>query len=82
MVREYEVEKQDKDQTNEIEDSKRSLKIYEKAYACFRPECGESNAESAERHELIAATVIELTKQRKGEKKNFSTVPVPYHDLM
>ncbi len=31
MVKEYEGRKQDKDQTNEIEDSKRSLKIYEKA---------------------------------------------------
>ncbi len=70
MVREYEGRRQNKDQINEIEDSKKSLEIYEKAYACFRPECGESNAESAERHELIAAKVIELNRQRKGEKKN------------
>ncbi len=41
---------------------------YEKAYACYRPECGESNAESAERHELIAAKVTELTEQRKGKQ--------------
>jgi hypothetical protein len=58
MVREYEGRKQDKNQTNEDEDSKRSLQIYEKAYACYKPEFGESNAESAERHELIAAKVI------------------------
>ena len=46
MVREYEGRTQEEDQIGEIEDSKRSLKIYEKAYACYRPEFGESNAES------------------------------------
>jgi hypothetical protein len=67
MVRDYEGRKQE---INELEDSKKSLEIYEKAYACFRPECGESNAESAERHELIAAKIIELNRQRRGERKN------------
>ena len=70
MVREYEGRTQEEDQIKEIEDSKRSLKIYEKAYACYRPEFGESNAESAERNELIAAKVLELTAQRKGKQKN------------
>ena len=70
MVREYEGRTQEEDQIKEIEDSKRSPKIYEKAYACYRPEFGESNAESAERHELIAAKVLELTEQRKGKQKN------------
>jgi hypothetical protein len=70
MVREYEGRTQEEDQIKEIEDSKRSLKIYEKAYACYRPEFGESNAESAERNELIAAKVLELTAKRKGKQKN------------
>jgi hypothetical protein len=77
MVREYEGRKQN--QIDEIEESKRSLKIYERAYACYRPECGESNAESAERHELIAAKVLELTEQRQGKQQNQTRIQNHFH---
>ncbi len=75
-----------KNQIDEITESKRSLKIYEKAYACYRPEYGESNAESAERHELIAAKVLELKEQRKPPSFHNTyyytvespTIPLPF----
>ena len=43
MVREYEERKQEKNQIDEVEESKRSLEIYEKAYACYRPEYGDAS---------------------------------------
>jgi hypothetical protein len=73
MVREY---NQRKEQTSanqsddeNSDDSTSSLTIYERAYACFRPEPGESNAESAERHRLIEERVTELKQARRRKIK-------------
>jgi hypothetical protein len=83
MVREY---NQRKEQTSahqsddeNSDDSRNSLKIYEQAYACFRPEPGESNAESAERHRLIEQRVTELKQTRRRKIKN---PPSPKHQQL
>ncbi len=69
MVKEYERRKDEEAlNDNTSEDSTSSLKIYEKAYASYKPECGESNAESAERHRLIEQRVLELKHQRWRQK--------------
>ena len=69
MVKEYERRKDDEALNGDTsEDSTSSLKIYEKAYASDKPECGESNAESAERHRLIEQRVLELKHQRGRQK--------------
>ncbi len=69
MVREYTQRREQRTKPNSDDDkstdSERSLKIFEKAYACFKPEPGESNAESAERHRLIEERVFELKQERK-----------------
>ncbi len=73
MVREYNQRKgqtsahQSDDENSD--DSTNSLTIYEQAYACFRPEPGESNAESAERHRLIEERVTELKQARRRKIK-------------
>jgi DNA/RNA-binding domain of Phe-tRNA-synthetase-like protein len=47
MVKEYERRKEEEElmDADTSEESESSIKIYEKAYANFKPECGESNAE-------------------------------------
>jgi hypothetical protein len=45
--------------------SNKSIRLYEKAYASYKPEVGESNAESAARHQLIDDRVSELKEARK-----------------
>jgi hypothetical protein len=70
MVKEYESKKEEESiNDNQSEDSESSIKIYEKAYASFKPECGESNAESAERHRLIEQRVKELKRLRWRQKE-------------
>ncbi len=73
MVREY---NQRKEQTSahqsddeNSDDFTNSLTIYERAYACFRREPGESNADSAERHRLIEERVTELKQARRRNIK-------------
>jgi hypothetical protein len=76
MIREYTQRREQTTEPNSDDDkstdSDRSLKIYEKAYACFKPEPGEFNSESAERHRLIEERVFELKqeRQRKINPKN------------
>jgi hypothetical protein len=76
MVREYTQRKEQTTEHNSDDDkstdSDRSLTIYEKAYACFKPEPGESNAESAERHRSLEERVLELKQERK-RKANSKT---------
>jgi hypothetical protein len=48
--------------------SEKSIRLYERAYAYCRPEAGESNAESAERHHLIEDRVCELKDIRRRKR--------------
>ena len=48
--------------------SDKSIRLYERAYACYRPDAGESNAESAERHQLIEERVRELKEIRRRKR--------------
>jgi hypothetical protein len=83
-VREYSQRREQTTEHNSDDDkstdSDRSLKIYEKAYACFKPEPGESNAESAERHRLIDERVFELKQepQRKINPKTQTRIQNPF----
>jgi hypothetical protein len=83
MVREYEerLEKQKKEENsdNQSEESDNSLHIYKKAYACFRPEPGESNAESVEQQGLIEARVAELKRKRRKDKTTRSPSRIEAH---
>jgi hypothetical protein len=73
MVREYNQRKEQtiahRSDDDKSDDSENSLTMYERAYACFRPEPGESNAESAERHRLIEERVTELKQARRRKLK-------------
>ncbi len=52
MKRDYET-RASSAESDDSDSSKNSLRIYQKASACYKPEQGESNAEAAERHRLI-----------------------------
>ena len=65
--------------SDESEGSDNSIKIYHKAYASFRPEQGESNAEAAERHRLIEERVREIKQERKRETEQKCLVRIKRH---
>ncbi len=74
MVREYNQRKEQtsanpSDDEDSVFISANSLIIYERAYACYRPEPGESNVESAERHRLIEERVTQLKQARRKKIK-------------
>ncbi len=73
MVRDYKQRKVTDDKDEDSDSSVNSVKLYEKAFASFRPEFGESNAEAAERHRLIKERVVALKYARKQQKVNETT---------
>ncbi len=75
MVRDYKQRQVTDDKDEDSDSSVHSVKLYEKAFASFRPEFGESNAEAAERHRLIKERVVALKHARKQEKKVNETTP-------
>ncbi len=77
MVKDYETRQvNDNTQSHEVQkESPRSLRIYEKAAACYRPEIGESNAESAKRHRLIEERVMKLKTERLRQEGNSNEPP-------
>jgi hypothetical protein len=64
-----------KEENSDSDSSDKSIRWHERAYACYRPEAGESNAESAERHQRIEDLVRELNEIRR-RKRNRSEYPV------
>ncbi len=70
MRRDYET-RASCDESDDSDSFKNSLRIYQKASACYKPEQGESNAEAAERHRLIDERIYEIKDERK--RKNNST---------
>ena len=81
MVKEYERRKEEEElmDADTSEESESSIKIYEKAYANYKPECGESNAESAERHRLIEQRVKEMKRLRNRQKEIKKSTRISTH---
>jgi hypothetical protein len=80
MVKEYESRKEEEPiNDNQSEDSESSIKIYGKAYANFKLECGESNAESAERHRLIEQRVKKMKRLRWRQKEENKSKRISTH---
>ncbi len=77
MVNDYETQHANDQQLpkEDQQESPNSIRIYEKVAACYRPEMGESNAESAERHRHIAQRVMELKRTRIGHKSPTTEYP-------
>ena len=64
---------------DDSDSSKNSLRIYQQASACYKPEQGESNAEAAERHRLIAKRISEIKDERKRKNARTSAVRLSQH---
>jgi hypothetical protein len=68
MRRDYETRARN-DESDDSDSSKKSLRIYQKASACYKLEQGESNAEAAERHRLIEKRICKLKDERTRKDK-------------
>jgi hypothetical protein len=59
------------DDSDNSNSSKNSLKTYQQASACYKPEQGESNADAAERRRLIDERICEIKmKGSEGPTRN------------
>jgi hypothetical protein len=78
MRRDYET-RASSDDSDYSDSSKNSLRIYQKASACYKPEQSESNAEAAERHRLIDKRICEIKDERKRKNNSTRTVRLSQH---
>ena len=78
MKRDYDT-RANSDESDDSDSSKISLRIYQQASACYKPEQGDSNAEAAERHRLIDKRICEINNERKHKDKRTSSVRQSQH---
>ena len=78
MQRDYHT-RSSSDESDDSDSSKNSLRIYQQASTCYKPEQGESNAEATERHRLIAKRISEIKDDRKRKDGMTSNVRLSQH---
>jgi hypothetical protein len=59
-----------KEDDSDSDSSTKSIRLYGKAYVCYKPEAGEFNAESAANHQLIDDRVQEPKETRRRKLNN------------